>query len=49
MLYLTYAHSLMELSKKLIQGEVTPSDNFEHAEAELSALIDTAVYYFRKE
>ncbi len=49
MLYLTYAHSLMELSKKLVQGEITPSDNFNNAEAELNLLIDTAVYYFRKE
>ncbi|MBQ9898314.1 MAG: TetR/AcrR family transcriptional regulator [Ruminococcus sp.] len=49
MLYLTYAHSLMELSKKLVQGEITPSDNFSNAETELNLLIDTAVYYFRKE
>lgn len=48
LLYLTYAHSLLELTKKLVQGEITPSDNFEHAEAELSMLIDTAVYFFKK-
>lgn len=47
--YLTYAHSLTELSKKLVQGEIVPSDDFQHAEAELSLLIDTAVYYLRKE
>ncbi len=46
--YLTYSHSLMELCKKLIQGEILPSDDFSEGEKELSMLIDSAVYYLRK-
>lgn len=49
LLYRTYAHALTELCKKLVQGELIPSDSFAHAEEEISALIDTAAYYFRKE
>ena len=48
LLYRTIAHSLMELSKKLVQGELIPSDNFENAEAEIAAFIDIASNYFRK-
>jgi AcrR family transcriptional regulator len=47
--YLTYAHALMELAKKLMQGELLPSDNFSNASQELSLLIETAVYFLRKE
>lgn len=47
--YLTHAHALMELSKKLVQGELVPSDDFRYAEGELTLLIDSAVYYLRKE
>lgn len=47
--YLSYAHTLMELSKKLIQGELLPNDDFSHAEEELSTIIDAAVYFLRKE
>ena len=46
--YLAYAHSLMELSKKLIQGEILPSDDFSAGKNELEMLIETAVYYLRK-
>ena len=49
MFYLSYAHSLMELSKKLIQGELLPGDNFSFAEQELQMVIDTAIFYLRKE
>ncbi len=47
--YLTFAHSLMELSKKLIQGELVPSDDFSYAVNELEILINTAVYYLKKD
>lgn len=43
--YTTFAHALMELSKKLMQGELLPSDDFANASSELSLLVDTAVYY----
>jgi len=47
--YLTYAHALMQLATKLMQGELLPSDNFSNASQELSLLIETAVYYLRKD
>lgn len=47
--YLSYAHTLMELSKKLIQGELLPSDDFSNAEDELNTILDTAVFFLRKE
>lgn len=47
--YLSFAHSLMELCKKLIQGEILPSDNFSFAEQELEMIIDTAVFFLKKE
>lgn len=43
--YRTYAHALTEMSKKFIDGEVLPSDNFSDAEKELEMLIDSAVHY----
>lgn len=47
--YLSFAHTLMELGKKLIQGELLPNDDFSHAEDELSTIIDAAVFFLRKE
>lgn len=47
--YLSYAHSLMELSKKLIHGELLPSDDFSFAEKELETIIDTVIYFLKKE
>ncbi|MCR4639120.1 TetR/AcrR family transcriptional regulator [Ruminococcus sp.] len=47
--YLSYAHTLMELSKKLIQGELLPGDDFSHAVDELGTIIETAVFFLRKE
>ena len=47
--YLSYAHTLMELSKKLIQGELLPNDDFSNAEDELNTILDTAVFFLRKE
>ena len=49
MFYLSFAHTLMELSKKLIQGELLPNDDFSHAEDELSMIIEAAVFFLRKE
>jgi AcrR family transcriptional regulator len=49
MFYLSFAHTLMELSKKLIQGELLPNDDFSHAEEELSMIIEAAVFFLRKE
>lgn len=47
--YLSFAHSLMELCKKLIQGELLPSDDFSIAELELQTVIDSIIYYLKKE
>ena len=47
--YVSFAHSLMELSKKLIQGELLPSDDFSIAEKELEMVIETVIYYRKKE
>ncbi|HOA00455.1 TetR/AcrR family transcriptional regulator [Ruminococcus sp.] len=49
MFYLSFAHTLMELSKKLIQGELLPNDDFSHAEEELSMIIEAAVFFLKKE
>ena len=46
--YLTYAHALMELAKKLIRGEVLPSDNFADGVKEMEMLVETAAEYLRK-
>lgn len=43
--YLAYAHSLMELCKKFIGGEILPSDDFSDGVKELEILIESAVYY----
>ena len=47
--YVSFAHSLMELSKKLIQGELLPNDDFSIAEKELEMVIETIIYYLKKE
>lgn len=47
--YLTYAHSMLELSKKMLSGELLPSDDFANGRAELELLADMAVSYLRKE
>ncbi|MBP3268665.1 MAG: TetR/AcrR family transcriptional regulator, partial [Ruminococcus sp.] len=47
--YVSFAHSLMELSKKLIQGELLPNDDFSIAEKELETVIETVIYYLKKE
>lgn len=47
--YLTYAHAMMELTKKLLQGELLPSDHFDMGKQELEMMIETAVHYIRKE
>ena len=49
MFYLSFAHTLMELSKKLIQGELLPNDDFSNAEEELSMIIEAAVFFLKKE
>lgn len=46
--YVSHAHSLMEVSKKLIQGEILPSDNFTFAVEELETLIASAVADLQK-
>ena len=47
--YLSFAHSLMELCKKLIQGELLPGDDFSSAEMEIQMVIDSIIYYLKKE
>ena len=47
--YLTYGHSMLELCKKLLRGELLPSDDFSAAKEELAMLADIAVSYLRKE
>ena len=42
--YVSFAHSLMELSKKLIQGELLPSDDFSIAEKELEMVNEKVIY-----
>lgn len=43
--YLSHAHAMLELCKKMIQGEILPSDDFSMADKELGILIDTAISY----
>lgn len=47
--YLTYAHSMLSLCKKLLGGELLPSDDFANGRAEMEMLADMAVNYLRKE
>lgn len=46
--YVTITHSMMELCKKILQGELLPSDDFSDGKAELNMLIEMAVSYLRK-
>lgn len=46
--YVSFAHTYMELSKKLLQGEILPSDDFSLGAKELETVIDAAVYYMKK-
>lgn len=47
--YVTFAHALMQMCMKLIQGELLPSDNFSIAKDELNMLIEAAACYLRKD
>ena len=40
---------MLELCKKLLRGELLPSDDFSAAKEELSMLVNIAVSYLRKE
>jgi len=46
--YVTFAHALMQMSMKLINGELLPSDDFSLAKNELELLIEAAVCYLKK-
>ena len=39
----------MELSKKLLQGELIPTDDFSHGERELEIMIETVAYFLKKQ
>ena len=47
--YVSFAHALTELSKKLLQGELLPNDDFSIAEKELETVIEAVIYYLKKE
>ncbi|MBQ8920546.1 MAG: TetR/AcrR family transcriptional regulator [Oscillospiraceae bacterium] len=47
--YLTYGHSMLELCKKLLRGELLPSDDFSSAKDELTMLADIGISFLRKE
>ena len=47
--YLTYGHSMLQLCKKMLSGELLPSDDFSNGRAELEMLAEIAVSYLRKE
>lgn len=47
--YLTYGHSMLALIKKLLGGELLPSDDFAHGRAELEILVNMAVSYLKNE
>ena len=46
--YLSFAHTYMELCKKMIQGDLLPSDDFSLATKELETVIEAAVYFLKK-
>lgn len=48
LVYLTYCHTMMELSKKLIRGEILPSDNFSEGSSELGMVVEMAASYIQK-
>ena len=43
--YIAHAHAFMEVSKKLIQGELLPNDDFSNASGELAMLVQSAAYF----
>ena len=47
--YLTYGHSMLQLCKKMLGGELLPSDDFSAGRAELEMLANIAVSYLRIE
>lgn len=46
--YQTFGHSMLELCKKMLCGELLPTDDFGGGRAELEQLIDMGVFYLRK-
>lgn len=46
--YVTFCHALMEMGKKLVQGELLPNDDFSVAVNELELIIDAAINYIKK-
>ncbi len=46
--YVSAAHSFMELSKKLLQGELLSTDDFSHGERELETMIEMVAFYLKK-
>lgn len=47
--YVSAAHAFMELSKKLLQGELLSTDDFSHGERELEIMIETVAFYLKKQ
>ena len=47
--YLTYGHSMLQLCKKMLGGELLPSDDFSAGRSELEMLVNIAVSYLRIE
>ncbi len=47
--YVSFGHTLMELSKKLVQRELLPSDDFSIAKAEMELIIEAGTMYLRKD
>ena len=47
--YLTYGHTMLSLIKKLLAGELLPSDDFTRGRAELEMLANMAVSFLRKD
>ena len=46
--YLTYCHSMLELCKKMLCGELLPSDDFSAGREEIALLADISIDYLRK-
>ena len=46
--YRTVSHSLISEAQRLVRGEVLKSDDYSHAERELSCLVDMALFYLGK-
>ena len=45
--YLTYTHAMMELCKKILRGDLLPSDDFADGKKELTMLMDMAITFLR--